>query len=337
MYRKVSSIFLALLGQALATANQSTKLISCAAATNTIAVDAVCLLGADSNSTVVAVANTTILTLQNENIVSVDALPLHAQSIDLSNNAIQSMTANTTGAETIVLYIAASLAHNSITSSSSVSFPSSVKYLSVSKPSAISRSCFRRRDLSFNNIQELNASGYNWRQLGNLTSLNLSSNNMKRLTLVSFPSSLSMLDLSNNSFEMLQIDVATYNQWARARFMLTLGMTQEAAMQVRANCPGQTIEFSDGVVCVGKSSKDFIYYSWDVSSFDVLTDVAFAVVLVIIVVYFIRDAKRRRERRELEGIHERGTLTSSACVAYDLEPMQYAATLTPVAHSTTRV
>ncbi|KAH9096809.1 hypothetical protein LEN26_017304 [Aphanomyces euteiches] len=317
MYRKVSSIFLALLGQALATANQSTKLISCAAATNTIAVDAVCLLGADSNSTVVAVANTTILTLQNENIVSVDALPLHAQSIDLSNNAIQSMTANTTGAETIVL----SLAHNSITSSSSVSFPSSVKYL----------------DLSFNNIQELNASGYNWRQLGNLTSLNLSSNNMKRLTLVSFPSSLSMLDLSNNSFEMLQIDVATYNQWARARFMLTLGMTQEAAMQVRANCPGQTIEFSDGVVCVGKSSKDFIYYSWDVSSFDVLTDVAFAVVLVIIVVYFIRDAKRRRERRELEGIHERGTLTSSACVAYDLEPMQYAATLTPVAHSTTRV
>ncbi|KAH9111108.1 hypothetical protein AeMF1_014296 [Aphanomyces euteiches] len=317
MYRKVSSIFLALLGQALATANQSTKLISCAAATNTIAVDAVCLLGADSNSTVVAVANTTILTLQNENIVSVDALPLHAQSIDLSNNAIQSMTANTTGAETIVL----NLAHNSITSSSSVSFPSSVKYL----------------DLSFNNIQELNASGYNWRQLGNLTSLNLSSNNMKRLTLVSFPSSLSMLDLSNNSFEMLQIDVATYNQWARARFMLTLGMTQEAAMQVRANCPGQTIEFSDGVVCVGKSSKDFIYYSWDVSSFDVLTDVAFAVVLVIIVVYFIRDAKRRRERRELEGIHERGTLTSSACVAYVLEPMQYAATLTPVAHSTTRV
>ncbi|KAG9408277.1 hypothetical protein AC1031_021522 [Aphanomyces cochlioides] len=173
MYRKVS--ILALLGQALATAqgaNQSTKLISCAA-TNTISVDAFCLLRAESNSTVVAQANTTTLTLQNENIVSVDALPLHAQSIDLSNNAIQSMTANTTGAETIVL----NLSHNSIKSSTSVSFPSSVKYL----------------DLSYNNIEELDASGYNWRQLGNLTSLNLSNNNMKRITFVSFPSSLSML------------------------------------------------------------------------------------------------------------------------------------------------
>ncbi|OQR87988.1 hypothetical protein THRCLA_10417 [Thraustotheca clavata] len=278
-----------------------------------ITVSAVACLRPSNNATttvqsVSASINGTI-DLSNMAISAVEGLPLMIPTLNLSHNNIESIrTVNNDASKLITV----DLSYNAINSYSSLTLPSNISVL----------------DLSYNNLTSLDKDTINWQKFPQLTKLILRGNNIAIIEIPQFPQSLKYLDLSYNPILRFDINPATYYQFIDQSFSLMAAMTQQAVLYTTSNCQGVLVRGEDLALCiytgtgvqnVNQAQAYFLRYAIAIT---VITS-------IVVTVLWIRRCRQEHRSLMSEEYSMRDTCTSSVCVKYDYEPMQYRLSLSP--------
>ncbi|ETV85738.1 hypothetical protein, variant 3 [Aphanomyces astaci] len=230
---------------------------------------------------------------------------------DLSGNNLATINLGDSALESI------NLSGGQVTSFTVISLPATLRHLDVSR----------------NSINQLSI---NWARFVKLTSLNFSSNRVSYINKPVFPPSLRSLDVSNNPIYMADFDVATYTLLSGINVSYLLD--PQSAQMVASTCRDvgdlRRLGFSGSVVCVFDKSRDVIQDDMFVS-LRRLTLVSLFLSVTLVLGYAGLHWYRRRMGLNEEHALDRGreTLSSSACEAYDAEPIQYIQALTPQATS----
>ncbi|KAG9408276.1 hypothetical protein AC1031_021521 [Aphanomyces cochlioides] len=300
-------LWLSLIAAAVVSADW-TLLPSCLNTTNSdITIPVACLQRSDGMIATVEIQGNT-LDLSNRNISQVLGVPPSVVSINLSQNKLSSFYATNSSLRTI------NLSGNYFNMFSRLVLPSSVVEL----------------DLSSNHITELDPNPFNLLQYPKLAYLNLSSNGLTIINKPTFPRSLQTLDLSDNADVQVADLSPTVFFFLQGRTVVYMTTPKERAA-IAASCTdvGQLYYLSQGIVCVFDGARQDVQQNVQsvLSSLRQLSAACLAVVSIILAIYIMFKCLRRKEPSPAyEG---RPTLTSSACEAYDLEPIQYRASVSP--------
>ncbi|CAK5035309.1 unnamed protein product [Aphanomyces euteiches] len=302
-------LWLSLIAAAVVSSADWTLLPRCLnATTGDITIPVACLQRSDGMMATVEIQGNT-LDLSNRNISQVLGVPSSVVSINLSQNKLTSFYATNSSLRTI------NLSGNSFNIYSRLVLPSSVVEL----------------DLSSNNITELDPNPFNLLQCPKLAYLNLSSNGLTSLNKPTFPRSLQTLDLSDNDdVQVADLSPTVFFFLEERTVMYTTTPKERAAIAASCTDVGQLYYLSQGIVCVFDGARQDVQQSVQsvLSSLRQLSAACIALLSIILAIYIMFKCLRRKEPSSA-AYEGRPTLTSSACDAYDLEPIQYRASVSP--------
>ncbi|KAF0691351.1 Aste57867_17399 [Aphanomyces stellatus] len=267
----------------------------------------ICLRSSDGNITTSS-SNGATLSLSNGHIVSVQGFPQAYASIDLSMNAISTMSTTTPGV------VSLNLSGNVLTSMGLINLPTNLVVL----------------DLSNNAIDRMDGMTFDFSRLTKLTTLKLGGNNLRSIRLAKFPPSLTYLDISNNALLEFEVEYNTYVLMNSLAFTLVGSVSSASQSSILSKCMYAVSYIGEIKVCITNTTS--IWNGWKFSTYDVIFDIFLAITTLTSVLYISKIIRTRRTRAAASGgLMERDTFISSACDDCEGDVIQYRASLTPVA------